>query len=91
MDQADVEQRFSETKRVFLQVIEAVKEGQEKPIIEPLSKEMVKNLYEIKCFLIEVDSSRSKALLIKQEISELEKKISEQDKLFEELQKFTDN
>ena len=91
MDQADVEQRFSETKRVFLQVIEAVKEGQEKPIIEPLSKEVIKNLYEIKCFLTEVDSSRSKALLIKQEISELERKISEQDKLFEELKRFTDN
>ena len=86
-----MEQRFNETKRVFLQVIEAVKEGQEKPIIEPLSKEVVKNLYEIKSFLTELDSSRSKALLIKQEISELEKKISEQDKLFEELQKFTDN
>lgn len=90
MDPNDIENKFLQVTKVLGLIVNAVKEGQEKSVLEPLSKDIVMGLYDIKQTIKEIELARPKHLLVQQEIAELEKKIAKQKVLFARIEKFTE-
>lgn len=83
-----VEAKFLDTKKSILKIIDAVKDGQDKVYLEPLSKELVMNLYDIKMIINTTEVIQPESVIIAQKIKKLEKEIDKQNFILQQISKF---
>ncbi|OMJ75410.1 hypothetical protein SteCoe_25451 [Stentor coeruleus] len=86
--EGQIDNQFSSIKNLISRICTAVREGQDKLILEPLTKELVICLYKIKLFIQNIDSMKPKGSILRDEIERLRKEISEQEKMISELEPF---
>ena len=83
-----IEKKFLEVKTLMIIIFEAVKDGQDKPVLEPLSRDLALAIYHIKGFIKESELAKPKLFLLNQEIEQLEEEILEQEKIITKIEEF---